>query len=88
MGSVTSPAPSRATVPTLCFTPNLSTEGRSTGSLLIFCKRRILLLKNDNLKAGFGGKNCYICHNSSSVSPLVHQMTRSLSVPLKESGTE
>lgn len=41
VASATSPAPSRATVPTLCFTPNLSTEGRSTGSPLIFCKRRL-----------------------------------------------
>lgn len=38
VGSAASPVPSRATMLALCSTPNRSTEGRSTGSLLRFCK--------------------------------------------------
>lgn len=48
VGSATSHAPSQATVLTSCSTPNHSTEARSTGSQLRFCKRKLVAHYNFN----------------------------------------
>lgn len=61
VGSAASPAPSRATVLTSCSTPNPSTEGRSTGSPLRFCKWKMVARYNINhsSKADFGWNTKY-----------------------------
>ena len=46
VGNATSPAPSRATVLTLCSTPNPSMEERNTGSPLRFCKKIMVAQHN------------------------------------------
>lgn len=83
MASAISPAPNQATAPPLCSTPNLSTVGRSTGSQLRYCKIRFETYLKDWVDLFV--INVFLKMSSSFVVP---QMTKSLSVPLRENGTE